>query len=197
MTVLSMKRILDLGCGSGKWPQRLGPIPSDCLLIGVDLSPEACLRAARQTGALRWLCASARAEQLPLRDQTIDQVISTVALPYFNIPSALREIWRVLKPGGHLDATLHSLPFTVQELRARPPSGVSSLFYRFYVIANGFWFHLTGSVMRYPFSARYESWQSQRGIRIAFERAGFAGIRFSKLDNAKLIVQAMRPASDT
>jgi len=164
----------------------------DSLLIGVDISPDACRRAARRTGELTWTCLCARGEQIPLKDESVDEVISTVAVPYFDIPTALKEIRRVLKPGAQLNATLHSLSFTVQELKTRPPVSPSAFLYRLYVFANGLWFHLTGSVLRYPFSRRFESWQSRRGISLALQQAGFSGISCTDLANGSFVVQAIR-----
>jgi len=193
MLLLVPKRILDLGCGEGKWAKRLGAPPNDSLVIGIDISPQACIVASHKGPNPRWICACARGEQLPLQDSSVDAVISTVAVPYMNIPAALREIRRVLRPGGSLDVTLHPCSFILQEFRNRPPLKPSSLLYRGYVVANGLWFHLTGSVVPYPFGRRCESWQSKRGIRIALERAGFTSVQCVFLPNGSFLVQALCP----
>jgi SAM-dependent methyltransferase len=185
--------ILDLGCGTGKWPKRLDAPPKDSLLIGVDISQQSCARAAQRGSQPRWLCVCARGEQLPLADGSVDAVISTVALPYMDIPAALREIRRVLRPGGSVDATLHPWAFLLRELRSRPPVTPGAFLHRLYVIANGVWFHLTGSVFRYFIARRVESWQSERGGRIALRRAGFVGVRCMRLQNGCFVVQALRP----
>jgi ubiquinone/menaquinone biosynthesis C-methylase UbiE len=189
-----VKRILDLGCGSGRWPQRLGTRPDDAAFIGVDISHDACVRASQKNKELCWTCVCARGEQLPLGDASMDFVTSTVALPYMNIPTALSEIRRVLKPGGSLDVSLHTFSFTLADLRKNSTLNPSKLLYRLYVFANGFWFHLTGNVMRSPFSSRVESWQSQRGMKIALQRAGFASIHYAYLSNGRFCVQALHPA---
>ena len=45
------------------------------------------------------LCGSA--EELPIRDETIHAVLSKAVLIHTNLPQAMREIRRILKPGGH------------------------------------------------------------------------------------------------
>ncbi len=189
-----MKQILDLGCGSGRWPKRLGTRPDDAAFIGVDLSHDACVWALQKNQKLRWTSVCATGEQLPLRDASMDFVVSTVALPYMNIPAALSEIRRVLKPGGSLDVSLHTLSFTLGDFGRNLPRNPRALLYRLYVIANGLWFHLTGKVVGCPFSSRVESWQSQRGIKIALERASFASIHCAYLSDGRFVVEALHPA---
>jgi len=189
-----MTETLDLGCGTGKWPRRLGRPPDNTLLLGVDISRQACIEASQKGPNPRWICICARGEQLPLQDSSFDSVISTVALPYMNIPVVLSEIRRLLKPGGSLDATLHPFGYNWQDFLDRPPLTPNAFVYRLYVVANGLWFHLTGRVLRYPFTRRFESWQSERGFGIALRRAGFAGIRWTHLPNGAFLVNALRPS---
>jgi ubiquinone/menaquinone biosynthesis C-methylase UbiE len=187
--------ILDLGCGTGKWPKRLDPPPDDTFLIGVDISQRSCVQAAQRDSKPRWICVCARGEQLPLKDQTVDSVVSNVALPYMDIPGTLRELHRVLKPGGSVNLSLHPFSFWLHDLQNHPPWMPPALLYRFYVAANGLLFHWSSHLMRYPLSRRrVESWQSERGTGLALKRAGFTGIRFTHLQNGSFIVQALRPA---
>ena len=188
-----LRTILDLGCGKGKWAKRLGAPPNNSLVIGIDISPQACVAASHKGPNPSWLCACARGEQIPLQDGSVDAVISTVAIPYMNIPAALGEIRRVLRPGGSLDVTLHPFSFVLREFRDRPPLTPRSFLYRFYVVANGPWFHLTGRVLPYPFGRRCESWQSKRGLRIALEQAGFTNVQCTFLSNGSFVVRALSP----
>jgi ubiquinone/menaquinone biosynthesis C-methylase UbiE len=192
---LTVPRILDLGCGTGKWPERLLTRPNDAFLIGIDISPRSCIRAMQHDSKPPWVCICARGEHLPLGEKTVDIVLSNVAMPYMNIPAALNEVRRVLKPGGSTTFSLHPFSFWLQDLRKQPPFRPTVLLYRLYVAANGLLFHLTGHLVRYPFARkRVESWQSERGMRIALQRAGLTESRCTRLQDGGFIVQALRPA---
>jgi arsenite methyltransferase len=108
------ERVLDIGCGRGLLligaAQRLtiGKAVGVDIWSSVDLSsnrPEATRENARRAGvADRIEVQDADAQQLPFADASFDVVISSLVL--HNIPSrqgrqqAVREIARVLKPGG-------------------------------------------------------------------------------------------------
>lgn len=95
---------LDVGCGpgsiTGSLARAVGP---DGLALGVDVSEPMLARAVRaeagpQAGFLR-----ADAQRLPLRDDTVDTVVSIAALQLIPEPvAALGEMVRVLRPGGRL-----------------------------------------------------------------------------------------------
>ena len=95
---------LDVGSGPGTVTASLaraaGP---DGLALGVDISEAMLTRAVRneagpQVGFLR-----ADAQRLPLRDDTVDAVVSMAVLQLVPNPAAaLAEMARVLRPGGRL-----------------------------------------------------------------------------------------------
>lgn len=105
--------ILDLGCGTGYCMQRL---PIGSTRIGLDLS-ESMLTVARiKMNDPNCLWLSGDAEQLPLQDESIDVVISSLAIQWCaDTESLFSDIHRVLKPGGKflystlLDGTLLEL----------------------------------------------------------------------------------------
>jgi ubiquinone/menaquinone biosynthesis C-methylase UbiE len=96
--------LLDVGCGSGavafKVIDRLGP---EGLLIGADISGE-MLRIAKSQSAMIDMSPAffqMDAMQLALAPNSFDYVSCAYSLFQFpNMESALREMWRVLKPGG-------------------------------------------------------------------------------------------------
>ena len=177
-------RVLDVGCGTGNPPARAQVSPSD-VLIGVDISREALRTARRRSPQRGFLCC--RAESLAFKNVTFDRVVSSVALPYTDIPSALTEIRRVLTLEGTLFASLHHLRFTLKELRHAFPSPIAT-FFRLYVIANGFIFHCSGRTLKFA-KGRCESFQTKRGMTKALLRAGFRDIIYSRPDG-RLIVEA-------
>ena len=93
-------RVLDIGCGTGTMLGALRRRFPDTALSGVDLSPEMLARARAKLPAEVGL-ARARAESLPFADGSFELAISTSVLHFVLHPeAALREIGRVLAPGG-------------------------------------------------------------------------------------------------
>lgn len=169
-------RILDLGCGSGLDLASWGVTASD-EVTGLDID-ESRLAIARMRFPNRKYLHGA-GERLPFEDGSFDRVISAVALPYMNVQKALAEIQRILVPGGVLSLSLHLPSFTLAELRDHAfPRPVPTLF-RLYVLANGVWFHLTGKSVGF-FKGRVESFQTERGMRIAMNHAGFVNPSFKR-----------------
>ncbi|MCM2414770.1 MULTISPECIES: class I SAM-dependent methyltransferase [unclassified Streptomyces] len=99
--------VLDCACGIGT--QSLGLAALGHRVTGSDLSPVAAARAVREAGAreLRLPAAAADMRALPFRDGSFDVVVcADNALPHLLTPravlAALREMYRVLRPGGVL-----------------------------------------------------------------------------------------------
>jgi SAM-dependent methyltransferase len=91
-------RIIDIGCGTGRWTTRLHA-------IGIDASP-AMLAVAAQKPGLRSRLAVAEATALPVASQSADLVLSTLTLGHIrDHAAAMREFARILKPGGTLILT--------------------------------------------------------------------------------------------
>ena len=93
-------RILDLGCGVGHllaWLERHAPARYD----GLDLSP-ASVRAARAVVGMRRVVAG-DAGHLPFRDASYEAVVCNGSAHHLpDLRAALREVRRVLRPGGRL-----------------------------------------------------------------------------------------------
>ena len=169
-------RVLDLGCGPGLDLVSWGVSASD-EVTGLDID-ESRLAIARQRFPNRTYLHGA-GERLPFEDASFDRVISAVALPYMNIPTALAEIHRILVPDGRLSLSLHLPGFTLSELRNHAlPRPIPTLF-RLYVMANGVWFHLTGKTVGF-INRRTESFQTERGMRLALDRSGFVTPTFRR-----------------
>lgn len=169
-------RILDLGCGFGQDLFSWGVTASD-EVTGVDID-ETRLETAREQFPDRTYLYGA-GEKLPFENARFDRVISSVALPYMNIPKALHEIHRVLVPGGSVSLSLHLPSFTFAELRQHAfPRPIPTIF-RLYVMANGALFHCTGKTIGFV-NHRTESFQTERGMKIAFHHAGFITPSFKR-----------------
>jgi ubiquinone/menaquinone biosynthesis C-methylase UbiE len=169
-------RILDLGCGRGRDLSSWGVTASD-KVAGLDVD-DGSLAIARVRFPNRIYLQGA-GEYLPFHDESFDRVISAVALPYMNIQKALSEVYRVLVPDGGLSLTLHPPSFTLTELLHNAvPRPVPTLF-RLYVTANGLLFHCTGKTVGF-LRGRTESFQTERGMKGALNRAGFVDFSFSR-----------------
>ncbi len=95
---------LDVGCGPGNVTASLaraaGP---DGLALGIDVSGPMLARAVRAEAGPQVAFLRADAQRLPLRDQTVDAVVSIAVVMLVPDPvAALAEMARVLRPGGRL-----------------------------------------------------------------------------------------------
>jgi ubiquinone/menaquinone biosynthesis C-methylase UbiE len=92
------QRILDAGCGTGGLMRRLQPRHPEWSWTGVDAEPLACALARERSGAN---VVEARLEQLPFADAEFDAVVCSDVLYHLDDDRVgLRELFRVLKPGG-------------------------------------------------------------------------------------------------
>jgi ubiquinone/menaquinone biosynthesis C-methylase UbiE len=168
-------RVLDLGCGSGRDLASWGVTASD-EITGLDIDDSHLAIAKVRFPNRIYLHAAGAC--LPFENESFDRVISGVALPYMNIQETLTEIHRILVPGGGLSLSLHRPSFTIAELIHNAlPKPVPTLF-RLYVLANGLLFHCTGWTVGF-LKGRTESFQTERGMRVALNRAGFVNLSCS------------------
>ena len=96
--------VLDVGCGPASITASLARVvgPSG-LVLGVDRSEAMLARAVRAESGPQIGFLHADAQRLPLRDQTVDAVVSVAVLQLVPDPvMALAEMARVLRPGGRL-----------------------------------------------------------------------------------------------
>src|SRR6266571_2610990 len=102
MNVGSGARVLDVGCGSGWATRLLAGFAINGRVTGIDISDEmvrVALEASRSHTNVDYEIASA--EQLPFKDSEFTHAFSMESLYYYkNIPKALSEIYRILKPSG-------------------------------------------------------------------------------------------------
>jgi malonyl-CoA O-methyltransferase len=110
--------VLDLGAGTGHGAAALKRRYRSARVVALDLA-EGMLREAgrHQTLFRRFSRVCGDAAALPLRDASVDLVLSNLVLQWCNEPDAVfRECRRVLRPGGLLTFTTFG-PDTLVELR--------------------------------------------------------------------------------
>src|SRR5262249_13290119 len=92
------RTVLDLAAGTGKLTRLLVPSGSD--VVAVEPVPEMRAELERRVSGVTIL--EGTAERLPLADASVDGVTVAQAFHWFDADAALREIHRVLRPGGGL-----------------------------------------------------------------------------------------------
>jgi SAM-dependent methyltransferase len=102
------KNVLDVGCGTGAILKRLGNPEKN---VGIDLAPEAisfCRERGLNNVRQGDICA------LPFADASFDAVICSSVLYHQwvgDVEGAVREMHRVLRPGGTLLINVPAFPF--------------------------------------------------------------------------------------
>lgn len=98
--------ILDVGCGTGElWTANLGRFPNPLQLTLMDLSAGMAGSARKNLSVPEVSFGSADVQYLPFRAKQFDLVVANYMLYHVpDIPLAVGELRRVLKPGGILCA---------------------------------------------------------------------------------------------
>ena len=96
------QRVLDVACGTGvlarEAVKHVGPSGA---VTGLDRNEGMLAVARREAPDVEWQLG--RAEALPFADGAFDAVVSQFGLMFFeDRTAALKEMWRVLRPGGRL-----------------------------------------------------------------------------------------------
>jgi len=88
--------VLDLGAGTGKLTLGLTALGLD--VTAVEPDPE--MRAELERAVPSAKSLAGQAEGIPLPDESVDAVFVGQAFHWFDVPPAMTEIARVLRPGG-------------------------------------------------------------------------------------------------
>ena len=92
--------VLDIGCGTGRLLRAARTRWPSAQLIGVDPAPKMVEVASRLAPDITFRVGSG--EDLPLPDASVDLALSTTSFHHWNDQVAgVREVRRVLRPGGH------------------------------------------------------------------------------------------------
>jgi ubiquinone/menaquinone biosynthesis methyltransferase len=171
--VSSGQQLLDLACGTGDLA--FAAAERGARVLALDLTPEMIVRARGREAAgarqrdVRWVVGDMT--QLPVASGTIDVITTGYGLRNVpDLPAALVEAYRALKPGGRLC----SLDFDRPESR-----WVRTIYLGYLNVAGGVlgWIlhrdpetyqYIPASIRRYP---------GARGVCVLMTAAGFADVR--------------------
>lgn len=105
LTIPRTATILDVGCGGGRTVRRLADLAPEGKVVGLDYSL-ASVAVSQETNAKEIEAGRVRIERgsvsgLPFSDRTFD-IVTAIGTHYYwpDLPANVREILRVLKPGG-------------------------------------------------------------------------------------------------
>jgi ubiquinone/menaquinone biosynthesis C-methylase UbiE len=94
------ERVLDLGCGPGDGTTRLASLGA--IAIGLDYS-DGMLEKAKKERAIAGRLTRGDAGRLPFKDGAFDKVVCTNSFHHYpDHFAALKEVRRILRPGGTL-----------------------------------------------------------------------------------------------
>ena len=172
-------RALDVGTGTGDFALALlARSPASARVVGVDISPGmlavAERRAERAGVGARYERLLASAESLPFADASFDVAVAGFVLRNVgDIPRALREIRRVLRPGGRL---------VILDLHT-PRSPVLRRLYRSHALLCP---RVAAAVGSDPSAYRYlprsiKAFHDPEALADLLRQAGYTGVRFERL----------------
>lgn len=182
------RTILDIGCGNGK--DLAHPVYAEAIRWGID-PDERGIEAGRKLFPGVTLVLGT-AESLPFPDSHFDVITCRVALPYTDVGRALREMARVMKPGGYLCLTLHDWRLHAGFIgRALREGSVKRLANLAYVTVAGLCYAATGWVPRRPWGGVRETFQFVSKTSVTLRRLGFDRISHER-QGRHCIVMARR-----
>jgi len=107
-------KFLEVGCGSGALTRQfVRRYRADCSITALDINPfllheaEALARQDNLPAAIGFSLGNA--ESLPFPDASFDHAYTVTVLEECNADAALRELWRVVRPGGHVAVIVRAI----------------------------------------------------------------------------------------
>ena len=105
--ILSEGKVLDVGTGPGTLARELARRQPQIQVYGIDLSDDmirlARAHAEREHLEERVHFATGDVAHLPYPDNSFDVIVSTISMHHwYELEQPLRDLYRVLRPGGHV-----------------------------------------------------------------------------------------------
>jgi SAM-dependent methyltransferase len=170
--VIAGDRILDAGCGTGKFFSMEFARRAGCRLVGTDLRGDLSVNSEIDFGVRAELNA------LPFADGSFDVVNCRLVIEHVDFPDAvLKEFYRVLKPGGRLAIFTPNLLHYFGAAASLTPQ----------------WFHVwfnsrvRGFDDEDTFPTRYRA-NTRRRLRKLFVKSGFTSADISMVEGAPSVL---------
>jgi ubiquinone/menaquinone biosynthesis C-methylase UbiE len=116
-----VKTLADIGCGTGYMSETINR--SEIAVIAVDQSSEMLSEMREKLGNENISYRVGDADQLPIKDESVDVVVANMYLHHVENPLiAIEQMYRILRPGGQLvftDLDTHDYKFLVEEQHDR------------------------------------------------------------------------------
>lgn len=190
------RRVLDFGCGTG-WVLGEAEVSGNPFRVGLDLCFRS-LQAARRYPAIHFVCGNGL--HLPFADRSFDVITGHVSMPYMNTAQALRELNRVLAPGGSILLTFHNFHYLLDRMRSSVRTrNVKDLVYCTYMGLNGALNHFglpQSQIWWRP--AGFETVNTAGGVHRSCCQAGFnlVSVEYA-VDRIFFAVTARKPDPET
>ncbi len=96
-------KVLELGCGTGYFTREL--VDTGAHIIAIDISSDLLEEARKEVKASNIEFMVDNAYKMSFPDDSFDHVVGSSVLHHLEIHKALSEMYRVLRPGGHITFT--------------------------------------------------------------------------------------------
>ena len=168
----TIHKVLDFGCGTG-WVIGGSKASHRVERFGIDISHQALQRGSGEFKNVHFCVANGT--QLPFCDSTFDALIGHVSLPYMKTAVALREIFRVLKPGGSFFLTSHSLVYWRRRFWSSLSAGnIQDACFMTYALCNAMLLHASLPQTQCWWNRkRFETVHTMKGLQRACASIGF------------------------
>lgn len=166
------RRVLDFGCGTA-WLLAEAQLQGPCTRVGIDYATDSVRLGKQQYPDIAFSVADGL--NLPFAEATFDVVMGHVSMPYMNTSKGLREIFRVLRPGGSLFLTFHSFFYVRQRFWNSVRLGNwKDILFCGYMAFNGLLNYLALPQIHAPWRrSRFETVNNHVGVSCAARREGF------------------------
>lgn len=149
--------VLELGCGTGYFTREL--VDTGAHIIAIDISSDLLEEARKEVKASNIEFMVDNAYKMSFPDDSFDHVVGSSVLHHLEIHKALSEIYRVLRPGGHIAFTEPNMMNPQISLQKNIPS-------------------IKQRMGDSPDETAFFKWQMKRLLR----KAGFTSIRVIPFD---------------